>query len=92
MFVGAHEVFHFLRHSRKISGRNRENEGDEFALEQLSEISPDGEQTCGLRRNDRGERAEVRASARARDREYRLAPAHPMRHFAPRSRCVEFPV
>jgi hypothetical protein len=28
----AHECFHFLRHSRQIPGRNRENEADQFAL------------------------------------------------------------
>ena len=38
VFIGAHEVFHFLRHSRQISGRNGENEADEFALGQLSEF------------------------------------------------------
>lgn len=30
--VLAHEFFHFLRHSRQIPGRNRENEADQFAL------------------------------------------------------------
>ncbi len=30
--VLAHECFHFLRHSRQIPGRNRENEADQFAL------------------------------------------------------------
>jgi len=30
--VLAHECFHFLRHSRQLPGRNRENEADQFAL------------------------------------------------------------
>ena len=30
--VLAHEVFHFLRHSRQIPGRNGENEADQFAM------------------------------------------------------------
>jgi hypothetical protein len=38
VFVGAHEVFHFLRHSRQIGGRNGENEADEFAFGQLTEF------------------------------------------------------
>ena len=38
MFVGAHEMFHFLRHSRQIAGRNGENEADQFALEQLHDF------------------------------------------------------
>jgi hypothetical protein len=38
VLVGAHEVFHFLRHSRQIAGRNREKEADEFALGQLAEF------------------------------------------------------
>jgi hypothetical protein len=36
--VGAHEVFHFLRHSRQIGGRNAENEADQFAKGQLEEF------------------------------------------------------
>jgi hypothetical protein len=36
--VGSHEVFHFLRHSRQIPGRNRENDAGEFALAQLAEF------------------------------------------------------
>jgi hypothetical protein len=38
VFVGAHEVFHFLRHSRQIAGRNGENEADQFALAQLDDF------------------------------------------------------
>ena len=38
VFVGAHEVFHFPRHSRQIAGRNGENEADQFALEQLDDF------------------------------------------------------
>ena len=38
VFVGAHEVFHFLRHSRQIGGRNGENEADQFASGQLDEF------------------------------------------------------
>jgi hypothetical protein len=30
--VFGHEMFHFLRHSRQIPGRNGENEADQFAL------------------------------------------------------------
>jgi hypothetical protein len=35
--VGAHEIFHFLRHSRQIPGRNGENEADQWALERTRE-------------------------------------------------------
>jgi hypothetical protein len=38
VFVGADEVFHFLRHSRQLPGRNQEYEADEFALWRLSEF------------------------------------------------------
>jgi hypothetical protein len=38
VFVGAHEVFHFLRHSRQLGGRNGENEADQFASGQLDEF------------------------------------------------------
>lgn len=37
-FVGAHEIFHFLRHSRQIAGRNGENEADQFAKRQLDDF------------------------------------------------------
>jgi hypothetical protein len=30
--VFAHELFHYLRRSRQIPGRNGENEADQFAL------------------------------------------------------------
>jgi hypothetical protein len=30
--VFGHEMFHFLRRSRQIPGRNRENEADQFAV------------------------------------------------------------
>ncbi|HZG54000.1 MAG TPA: hypothetical protein VEZ40_17990 [Pyrinomonadaceae bacterium] len=35
VWIVAHEAFHFLRHSRQISGRNTEIEADRFADEQL---------------------------------------------------------
>jgi Zn-dependent peptidase ImmA (M78 family) len=38
VFVGAHEIFHFLRHSRQVGGRNGENEADQFAVVQLEEF------------------------------------------------------
>jgi hypothetical protein len=38
VFVGVHEVFHFLRHSRQIAGRNGENEADQFAPGQLHDF------------------------------------------------------
>jgi hypothetical protein len=38
VFVGSHEVFHFLRHSRQIAGRNGENEADQFAFGQLNDF------------------------------------------------------
>jgi hypothetical protein len=37
-FVGAHEIFHFLRHSRQVGGRNGENEADQFAKVHLEEF------------------------------------------------------
>lgn len=38
VFVGAREVFHFMRHSRQIAGRNGENEAHQFALAQLDDL------------------------------------------------------
>jgi hypothetical protein len=35
VWIMAHEMFHFLRHTRQVSGRNTEIEADNFADEQL---------------------------------------------------------
>ena len=48
MFVGAHEMFHFLRHSRQVAGRNGENEADQLRL--ANSVTFDGCLTH--RRND----------------------------------------
>jgi len=38
VFVGVHEIFHFLRHSHQVGGRNGENEADRFAKGHLEEF------------------------------------------------------
>lgn len=36
--IAAHEFFHFLRHSRQITGRNTEIQADQFALARVAEF------------------------------------------------------